>query len=120
LEKNTQWQDISQTRLLVKTGPPVKTEFKIEAQIPLEISIDSTDDTVSVPAGNFHHCIKLTKQGAEFKDAGNYIGRTIIRVKETSWYAPGVGLVKSIREETTDSKALDKGQLVIELELFED
>jgi hypothetical protein len=59
------------------------------------------------------------KQGSEFKDAGNYIGRTIVRVNETSWYAPGVGLVKSIREETTESQALDKGQLIIELELFE-
>ena len=120
LENGSKWQDITQTKLLVKTGPPQKTEFKVVAEIPLEISIDSTDDTVSVPAGIFHHCIKLTKQGAEFKDAGNYIGRTIIRVKETSWYAPGVGLVKSIREETTDKNALDKGQLVIELELFED
>lgn len=120
LENGSQWQDITQTKLLVKTGPPQKTKFKVVAQIPLEISIDSTDDTVSVPAGNFHNCIKLIKQGAEFNDAGNYIGRTIIRVKETSWYAPGVGLVKSIREETTESSALDRGQLVIELELFED
>ena len=120
LENGSQWQDITLTKLLVKTGPPQKTTYKIVVQIALEISIDSTDDTVSVPAGKFHHCIKLTKKGAEFIDAGNYIGRTIVRVKETSWYAPGVGLVKSIREETTEKKALDKGQLVIELELFED
>ena len=120
LENGNQWQDITLTKLLVKTGPPQKTNFKIVVQIPIEISIDSTDDTVFVPAGKFHHCIKLIKKGAKFIDAGNYIGRTIVRVKETSWYAPGVGLVKSIREETTEKKALDKGQLVIELELFED
>ncbi len=119
LEKGTQWQDITQTRLLVKTGPTQKTEFKVEAEISLEISIEAIDETISVPAGIFHECIKIIKQGAEFIDAGNYIGRTIVRVKESSWYAPGVGLVKSVREESTENQALDKGQLIIELELFE-
>lgn len=119
LEKGSQWQDTTQTRLLVKTGPPQKTEFKIEAEISLDVSVDAIDDTISVPAGIIPHCIKIIKQGAEFKDAGNYIGRTIVRVKETSWYAPGIGLVKSVREETTENQALDKGQLIIELELFE-
>ena len=119
LKESKQWQDVTATKLLIKTGPPQKTEFKIEAEIPLKVLIDALDETIVVPAGIFHHCIKITKQGSEFKDAGNYIGRTIVRVKETSWYALGVGLVKSIREETTESQALDKGQLIIELELFE-
>lgn len=119
LEVSQQWQDITATKLLVKTGPPQKTEFKIEADISLEVSIEAINETIIVPAGIFHKCIKVMKQGSEFKDAGNYIGRTIVRVNETSWYAPGVGLVKSIREETTESQALDKGQLIIELELFE-
>lgn len=119
LRVSKQWQDTTTTKLLVKTGPPQKTVFKIEANISVKVLIDALDETIVVPAGIFHHCIKITKQGSEFKDAGNYIGRTIIRVKETSWYAPGVGLVKSIREETTDSQALDKGQLTIELDLFE-
>ena len=113
LLERKQWQDITATKLLVKTGPPQKTVFKIEAEIPLKVLVDALEETIVVPAGIFHHCIKITKQGSEFKDAGNYIGRTIVRVKETSWYAPGVGLVKSIREETTESQALDKGQLLI-------
>lgn len=120
LEKGAQWQDNTQTRLLVKAGPLQITEFKIKAEVSLEILIEVIDDTVSVPTGIFHNCIKIIKQGSEFIDAGNYIGRTIVRVKETSWYAPGVGLVKSVREETTESQALDKGQLIIELELFKD
>ena len=120
LEESQQWQDITATKLLVKTEPQQNTKFKIEADIFLEVSIDAIDESINVPAGIFHHCIKIIKQGSEFKDVGNYIGRTIVRVKETIWYAPGVGLVKSIREETTESQALDRGQLMIELELFED
>ncbi len=119
LEKGQQWQDATSTKLLVKTGPPQSTELKIEADMFLKVSIDAIDETINVPAGTFHHCIKIIKQGSEFKDVGNYIGRTIIRVKEAVWYAPGVGLVKSVREEMTDSQALDKGQLILELERFE-
>lgn len=119
LKLGDQWQDNTTTKLLVKTGPPQKTEFKIVADLALDVSLDALDETVIVPAGIFRHCIKISKQGSEFKDAGNYIGRTVVRVKESSWYAPGVGLVKSVREETTESQALDRGELLIELELFE-
>ena len=118
LHKGVQWQDNTQTRLLVKTGPLQITEFRIKAEISLEILIEATDETVSVPAGVFHNCIKIYKQGSKFIDAGNYIGRTIVKVQETSWYAPGVGLIKSIRKETTGSQALDKGLLTTELESF--
>ena len=40
-------------------------------------------------------------------------------VKQTNWYAPGVGLVKMERVETTRSDALDKGTLLVELTEFE-
>jgi hypothetical protein len=116
--ESKQWQDITTTKLLIKSGHPA-TDFRIETEIPLKVVIDALDETIIVPAGIFHHCIKITKQGSELKDGGFYIGRTIVRVKETSWYARGVGLVKSIRAETAESEVLDDGQLVIELELFE-
>ena len=34
------------------------------------------------------------------------------------WYAPGVGLVKSVRRESTTSQALDKGEITLELEAY--
>ncbi len=119
LQLGDKWQDDTTTKLLVKTGPPQKTVFKVVAEIPLDVSLAALDETIIVPAGVFRHCIKINKHGSEFKDAGNYIGRTIVRVKESSWYAPGVGLVKSVREETTESQGLDRGELIVELELFE-
>lgn len=114
----SEWEELTTTKLLKKTGPPQKTVFKIIADIGLKNRIASVDDTVKVPAGIFRQCIRIEKSGSDFVNAGNYVGLTVVRVKETSWYAPDIGLVKSIREESTDKQALDKGELIIELESF--
>jgi uncharacterized protein DUF3108 len=119
LSLDTEWQHTTYTRLLQKTGPPQKTVFKIIAEIPLEIKIESFDETVDVPAGRFNNCMKVSMSGFVFKNAGNYIGLTMVSVEQTNWYAPGVGLVKMERLETTQRKALDKGTLLIELAKFE-
>ena len=56
--------------------------------------------------------------GSAYKEAGNYVGLTLVNVVQTNWYSPGVGLVKMERLETTQSDALDKGTLSIELVNF--
>ena len=119
LSLETEWEHITFTRLLQKTGPPQKTVFKIVAEIPLEIEIESLSETVTVPAGRFENCLKVSMEGFVFKNAGNYIGLTMVSVEQTNWYAPGVGLVKMERLETTQRKALDKGTLSVELAKFE-
>lgn len=115
----TKWEETTTTKLLQKTGPPQKTVFKIIANIPLEVEIESLTETIDVPAGRFENCMKVTMEGFVFKDAGNYIGLTMVSVEQSNWYAPGVGLVKMERLETTERKALDKGTLLVELVNFE-
>jgi hypothetical protein len=114
----TEWEKVTLTRLLIKTGSPQKTVFKIIAEVPVISRVESVSDTVKVPAGIFHNCVKITMKGHAYKNAGNYIGLTVVSVNETSWYAPGVGLIKLVREESTESHALDKGTMIIELEKF--
>ena len=116
---NTKWEQLTTTKLLKKTGPPQKTVFKIIAKAPLEIKIESLDDTVVVPAGQFNNCMRIKMTGSSYKNAGNYVGLTLVNVEQTNWYSPGVGLVKMERLETTQSAALDKGTLSIELTRFE-
>jgi len=118
LTTGTEWENVTLTRLLVKTGPPQKTVFKIIAEVPVKFRVEAVNDTVRVPAGIFHNCVKITMRGSDYKNAGNYVGLTIVSVNETSWYAPGIGLVKMVREESTESHALDKGTMVVELEKF--
>jgi len=116
---NTKWEQSTTTKLLKKTGPPQKTVFEIFAKVELEAKIESLNAVVTVPAGQFKNCMKITMSGSSFKDAGNYVGLTLVNVEQTSWYAEGVGLVKMERVETTKSDALDKGTLLIELSGFE-
>lgn len=119
LSVGTEWEHTTVTRLLKKTGPPQKTVFKIIAKVPLEIKIESLDETVDVPAGHFENCMKVSMEGFVFKNAGNYVGLTMVSVDQTNWYAPGIGLIKMERLETTARKALDKGTLLVELAKFE-
>lgn len=119
LSVGVKWEESTTTKLLQKTGPPQKTVFKIIARVPLDVKIESLSETVIVPAGRFENCLKISMEGFVFKDAGNYIGLTMISVEQTNWYAPGIGLVKMERLETTERKALDKGTLLVELARFE-
>jgi hypothetical protein len=118
LTTGTEWEQVTLTRLLIKTGPPQKTVFKIIAEVPVTFRIETVNDTVKAPAGVFHNCVKITMRGHAYKNAGNYVGLTVVSINETSWYAPGIGLIKMVREESTASHALDKGTMVVELEKF--
>ena len=116
---NKKWQQVTHTKLLKKTGPPQRTEFKIIAEVPMTVEILSFQYIVNVPAGQFDKCMKVVMTGSSYKDAGNYVGLTLVSVEQTNWYAPGVGLVKMERLEKTQSEALDKGTLSVELTHFE-
>ncbi len=118
LKVGQSWLDHSKSRVLIKTGPPQKTVFRIRANVPVKVEIESINDTIEVPAGRFKNCLRLHLTGSGFFDAGNYVGHTIVIIDETNWYAPGVGLVKSVRKESTTDKVVSHGQINLELEEF--
>lgn len=118
IKAGQKWQGSSRTRVLIKSGPPQITEFRIVVNVPVTYTVEAVNDTVHVSAGTFSHCIRVSLRGSGFFDAGNYVGNTIVSIKENNWYAPGIGLVKSVREESTTSKALNKGTMTLELESF--
>ena len=127
LEPGTSWQATTETMTLYRTGPPQRSEYRIKVPVNLEYTIEATNDSVKVPAGRFDDCLRVQATGIKRQyDASNYIGRTDITVEQTDWYAPGVGLVKSVREESTSSKLQNQGstqtfagRLTFELESFE-
>ena len=118
LQVGTEWHDTTTSKALIKTGPPQKTEFHIIARIPVTARIDSMTDMVKVPAGTFENCMRVNISGDAFTNAGNYVGLTVVKINETNWYAPEIGLVKSIRHESTKSKALDQGEIILALESY--
>ena len=92
--------------------------MQVMAKVPVKNHIESIDDVVKVPAGNFQYCIRLHTSGFAFNSSIHLIGRTLVEIDQTSWYAPGVGLLKSVLVETTTSDALSRGELIMELESF--
>ena len=88
----------------------------------MSATIEAIGATVKVSAGSYSNCIKIVKQGSKTVDIKNYkgfvVGKTVINVHEVSWYALGIGLVKFVRKEVTDSHTLKHGDIVIELESF--
>jgi hypothetical protein len=118
LEEGTEWESVAETKLLTKDGPGRGNNMQIVAKVPLENRIESVNDVVKVPAGKFERCIRIHTKGFTFHKGGYLIGRTLVEIEQTDWYAPGVGLVKSVLQEKTTSDALSRGELIMELEAF--
>ena len=71
--------------------------------VTVTYKIEDTDDTVTVTAGTFGHCLRVHGKGYLFagRTLQEFMGIDTINIDQTEWYAPGVGLVKSVREEYT-------------------
>ena len=71
----------------------------ISGNLELDYTITSLADSVDVPAGYFPRCLRIDAIG--FLDLPNrlMLGIRTIKVEQSQWYAPGVGLVKMTRRE---------------------
>lgn len=76
------------------------TLLELDVSIPFESTIESTNATVRVPAGEFTDCVKIKTIGSrELPPATNGGPVGAVLFTETAWYAKNVGLVKSELEE---------------------
>jgi hypothetical protein len=71
-----------------------------ERQVKVNLTVDSIDDEIKVPAGTYKNCVKIKHEG-EGKPEKDHPGLAITAFE---WYAPGVGLVKSLVTITDKSK----------------
>ncbi len=116
LAPTSSWQSESRTSVLENTGPPWETLFRIDVALTMNYTIESMDGEITTPAGRFGDCLVIRGHGTTNADVGNYIGHTEIEVDSREWFAPGIGLVRMERTETTAAKALSSGRLVMELD----
>jgi len=89
-----------------------------EVAVTLQYSIASAAETVTVPAGTFSGCLKVTASGSAIVRVNQGANFGHVDVEHVDWYAPGVGLVRSERRETSDSPYLKPGTYVQELAAF--
>lgn len=72
---------------------------RISSNLELDYTITSLDDPVDVPAGYFPRCLRIDAIGFLDLPSRLMLGIRIIKVEQSQWYAPGVGLVKMTRKE---------------------
>lgn len=83
---------------LIKGRSCEATTFETAAGVEFEISgtskIEALDEVVTVPAGTYRHCVKTTSvMSGEATVEGV---RATLDVNSIEWFAPDVGLIKSI------------------------
>ena len=117
-EVGVEWDDVVLTQTLSQGKPSESDIMSFKVKVPVHNKIESMTDVVEVPAGKFSDCLRLHSNGFAFHSGINNIGRVLVEIDQTKWYAPGVGLVKSLLIETTSSDALSRGELIMELESF--
>lgn len=125
LEPGTNWLEFSKPMILLNVFP---TRQRITGiNFPMSYSIESTSESVTVPAGTFANCIKVVGQGVAemYTDGVNGFNEIPILVEE--WYAPDVGLIKLVRYEmdgetikVSETPAFLGGNTRLELIAFKD
>jgi hypothetical protein len=77
--------------------------------IPLNTTIENIDEIVTIPAGTFKNCVRVKYTGRVDRNLGPFKGKARINVESHSWYAPGVGMIKSIIEEKCNHLLVGQG-----------
>ncbi len=102
----TSWRSQAETSLLTSKVP-----------ITLVSTIESIAEVVTVPAGTFNQCIKIKSVGNTRKNLGVF-GSAKVTVESYSWYALGVGVIKSALKETSNNLMVGGGEATIQLKSF--
>lgn len=119
LELDRSWEQVTTTGVLDVVVDPFRLQVFIREPVQMRYTVAALDDVVSVPAGRFENCLRIDGYGT-----GRYPGMSAIlpadiTVEQSDWYAPGVGLVKSLRTERTSSIVVPRGSFRLELERLE-
>ncbi len=88
----------------------------VKANYPITLKTTIVDDkeTITVPAGNFYNCLKVESKG--FTEKSQLLVGTVKFIREDiCWYAPGIGLIKSVSRE--ECSIDDIGSKIISTEL---
>ncbi len=116
LESGNEWESVMKTRTLEhKWNSGEATVSQMKAKVPVTNTIEKTDAVVITAAGRFSNCVKISSNGFAFHSGDRYSERTVVEIKQSNWYAPGVGLVKSVLNETSSSQAFARGGWHMEL-----
>lgn len=90
-----------------------------EQKVNMTFEIKSLTDTVSVPTGTFENCLRVEGSAILSLYVDPRVGYQDIEITQTEWYAPGVGLIKFVRDEPLDMPLFKGGLISFELTEFD-
>ncbi|MCY4337455.1 MAG: hypothetical protein OXD47_01495 [Gammaproteobacteria bacterium] len=99
LQVGTEWSAPSRLYLFDLPKKQVVNWRALSRAMTLDYTITSLDERLDVPAGRFTGCLRIDAVGFLYLPRRLMLGIRIIKVEQTQWYAPGVGLVKMTRKE---------------------
>ncbi|MBT2971587.1 MAG: hypothetical protein KME56_16420 [Candidatus Thiodiazotropha sp. (ex Ctena orbiculata)] len=114
LRKGTHWSNPTYPFVLRRVYP-YEERLTRGMNLKMTYQIASENDTVVVPAGRFDNCLRVEGEANLTLYADAKSGYEEILINTTEWYAPGVGLVKLLREEPLVNEVFAGGNLVYEL-----
>ena len=119
IEAGKIWVQTTTTGVLETIVTASGHPFSLNLPVELTYRIESTNDEVQVPAGVFTGCARVHGVGITRYQGDNLILTSYVTVDHIDWYAPGVGLIKSQRVETTTSGVIPRGDYLLELQSYE-
>lgn len=97
---------------------PYETGMNRNIKLQMTYVLAGTQDKVTVPAGEFTRCLRVEGSGQISIYADAKDGYQDIHITTTEWYAPGVGLIKLVRNEPLDTDVFRGGTITLELTSF--
>ena len=111
------WKVNSKTYLILKRYPYY--DYRATTNFTINYEIISTGKSIKTPLGKFDNCLYLKGTGKTKFIGDSEIGAIEINISSEEWYAKGIGLVKSVRTEETNSDLFGKTVMVQTLESFD-
>ncbi len=112
------WSVDSKTFLILKRYPYY--DYRATTNFLIDYEIISTNEIISTPTGKFRNCILIRGTGNTKFIGDSEIGSIAINILSEEWYAKGVGLIKSVRVEKTDSDLFGTTKMTQVLEGFKE
>lgn len=117
LQVGDEWQAPVTTHLLEwRKHSLEKGRRPYEKTFLADFRCEALDERIKIPAGTFTNVARVSVRGNQPFEYGGLPQRSVIHVEMTRWYAPGVGLIKSERRESADSRELNPGEATMVLE----
>ena len=99
LQPGTRWRAPSRLYLFELPEKPGQGRARAQQPLMLDYTIIGMEDVALALAGRFTDCLRVEAVGFLDLPERLELGIRSIKVEQTQWFAPGVGLVKMTRKE---------------------